>query len=280
MKTKIARALSLAVLSTLILLTGVISAHAAVVVEDVSVGTTSGGSSITIIAHQASGSDRFMLVGVSLNNDSYETVTGITFNGIPLTLVGTEAKSDDARVEIWSLVNPDLGNHDVEITFSEAIYRQAIAGVVTFSGVDQTSPLGTFASAKADGTLASVDVPSATDELVFGIVAAETPSGLTVGSGQTEHWNVVAGGGKTEGAGSTEAGAATVTTSWALGSSDHWAVAGVSIRPSSGVTSLSVAITSPTSAATYSTDTGTLTLGGVASGPKTITQVTWSNDRG
>nr|NIO08774.1 hypothetical protein [Deltaproteobacteria bacterium]NIS70884.1 hypothetical protein [Pseudomonadota bacterium] len=168
MKTKIARALSLAILSTLIFLTGVISAHAAVVLEDVSVGTTEGGSTITIIDHQATGSDRLMLVGVSFNNDSYETITGITFNGVPLTLVGTEANSDDARVEIWSLVNPDLGNHDVEITFNAALYRQAIAGVVTFSGVDQTSPLGTFASAEADGNLASVDVPSATDELVFG----------------------------------------------------------------------------------------------------------------
>nr|NIS83580.1 hypothetical protein [Anaerolineales bacterium] len=56
--------------------------------------------------------------------------------------------------------------------------------------------------------------------------------------------------------------------------------AGVSIRPSSGVTSLSVAITSPTSDATYSTDTGTLTLGGVASGPKSIAEVRWSNDQG
>ncbi|MBW2059146.1 MAG: hypothetical protein JRJ26_16790 [Deltaproteobacteria bacterium] len=171
------------------------AARGAIAVDNVSTGTTDGGSTITI-SHQASGSDRLMLVGVSFNNDSYETVAGITYNGVPLSFVGEDQRDDDARVEIWMLVGPDLGTHDVEVTFNTALYRQAIAGVVTFTGVDQTSPLGTFASEHGDGSTASVDVPSATGELVFGIVAAETPSGLTAGSGQTEHWNLSMGGGR------------------------------------------------------------------------------------
>jgi len=262
-------------------LTGAQSAYAAVTIDNVSTAVMSGAATMTITHQTGIGtSDRLMLVGVSLNNDEYEEVTGVTYNGIPLTFVGEEHNSDDARVEIWSLVAPSLGTKDVEITFNRQVYRQAIAGVITFKGVDQTSPLGTFASEEADGTVASVNVPSATGELVFGIVAAETPSGLTVGAGQTEQWYVIAGSGRTEGAGCTEPGAATVPISWELYSSDHWAVAGVSIRPSSGVTSLSVAITSPTSDPNYSTDTGTITLGGVASGPKTLQEVTWNNDRG
>jgi prepilin-type N-terminal cleavage/methylation domain-containing protein len=199
-------------------------------VSAVTTGTTDGGSSITI-SHTTSGSDRLMLVGVSMVNDGLETVTGVTWNGTEnLTLVGTEANADDARVEIWKLVAPSTGTYNVVITFNEALNAQAIGGVMTFTGVDQTTPLGPFASAEADGTLASVDVSSATDELVFGVVAAETPSGFTEGPGQSEHWYQSVGSGRTEGAGSTEAGAATVTTSWTLGSSDHWAIGGVSIK--------------------------------------------------
>ena len=64
----------------------------------------------------------------------------------------------------------------------------------------------------------------------FAVVASETSNGLTAGAGQTEHWFYSVDGGDTEGAGSTEAGAATVSTSWALGTSDHWAIGGVSLR--------------------------------------------------
>ncbi|UCG63843.1 MAG: metallophosphoesterase, partial [Deltaproteobacteria bacterium] len=57
-----------------------------VIVDAVSSGTTSG-SSLTI-SHTTSGSDRLMLVGVSINNDNLETVSSITYNGVPLTRVG------------------------------------------------------------------------------------------------------------------------------------------------------------------------------------------------
>ncbi|MBW2058654.1 MAG: hypothetical protein JRJ26_14260, partial [Deltaproteobacteria bacterium] len=279
MKRRVGLLASLIIGVFFILIAAPHAAHGAIAVDNVSTGTTDRGSTITI-SHETSGSDRLMLVGVSFNNDSYETVAGITYNGVPLSFVGEDHRDDDARVEIWMLVGPDLGTHDVKVTFNRALYRQAIAGVVTFTGVDQNGPLRTFASEYGDGSTASVGVPSATGELVFGIVAAEWPSGLTAGSGQTERWNLSMGGGRTGGAGSTEPGASTVTTSWTLGSSDHWAVAGISVKPSSGATPLSVSITSPTSGPTYSTTGGVISLGGTAGDDVGVVEVTWSNDRG
>jgi type II secretory pathway pseudopilin PulG len=202
-----------------------------VTVDAVSTDTTSGGSGMTIPHTTGSGSDRLMLVGVSMNNDGYETVTGITYNGAALTLVGTEATTDDARVEIWSLVAPSTGTHNVVITFSAALEQEAHAGVMTFAGVDQTAPLGTFVSDHHDGsTPATVDIPSASGELVFGVAASEYEA-LTASSGQNERWNLSIS--STYGAGGTAAGAApTVTMSWDLGSANHWAMGGVSIKPS------------------------------------------------
>ena len=49
------------------------------------------------------------------------------------------------------------------------------------------------------------------------------------GSGQTEHWDLKQNEDNADG--STEAGAASVTTSWTWSGSDDWAVGGISIKP-------------------------------------------------
>jgi hypothetical protein len=201
------------------------------------------------ISHTTSGVDRLMLVGISINNDDFETVSSVTYNSLPLTLVGSAAEADDSRVEIWSMVAPPIGTYDVVITFSAQLSRHAIAGVMTFTGVNQSTPLGTFTSASGTSVgPATVDVSSATNELVFDTVACELCGSFTVGAGQTQQWNRVADVGGIEGAASTEPGAATVTMSWTLGggNSNHWAIGAVPIRPSGG---------SPPAADTTSDDT-------------------------
>ena len=204
-------------------------------VDNASSGTTAS-SSITISHTTGSGSDRLMLVGVSINNDGYESVSSVTWKGTEnLTRVGYLANSDDARVEIWRLIAPSTGTGNVVVTFSADLSREAVVGVVTFTGVDQDTPLGTFASASGNSSSpATVNVPSEEGELVFGVVSAEYNS-VTTGPGQTERWNRnISGDGSTNGAGSTEAGAApTVQTSWTINPDyNHWVVGGVSIKPS------------------------------------------------
>jgi hypothetical protein len=177
-----------------------------------------------------------MLVGVSINPDGSETVSSVTWKGTEtLTRVGQVTNSNDARVEIWMLVAPSTGAGNVVVTFSAALSREAIVGVVTFTGVNQATPLGAFASATGNSSSpATVNVPSATGELVFGVVAAEYEA-VTTDPSQTQRWNISIPDvdGSTNGAGSTEAGAGpSVTTSWTLNPSyNHWAVGGVSIRP-------------------------------------------------
>src|SRR2546428_6634353 len=50
--------------------------------------------------------------------------------------------------------------------------------------------------------------------------------------------------------------------------------------PPPDTTPPTVAITSPTAGATYTTNTTPLTVGGVASDNMGVSQVTWANDRG
>jgi hypothetical protein len=212
------------------------SGGSAPAVDAVSNGRTPPRTSLTI-GHTTSGSNRLMLVGVSIHNYAGETVGGITYNGVPLTLVGSRANATDARVEIWRLIAPATGTHDVVITFSSELSSHARAGVVTFSGVNQTTPLGAFASAVGSTSPATVNVASAANELVFDTVGCESqsdPFSLTVGAGQTQRWSsVVMGYDRFLTGGSTEPGAATVTMSWTIvpASSVPWAIGAVPVRP-------------------------------------------------
>ncbi|MCG6916825.1 MAG: prepilin-type N-terminal cleavage/methylation domain-containing protein [Deltaproteobacteria bacterium] len=202
-------------------------------VDSVSSGATptATDSSLTISHTTGNGDDRLMLVGVSLQNGDYEYVTGVTYNSTPLALVGAEARDDDSRIEIWKLVSPESGTHDVVITFNETLSNGATAGVITFTGVDPSTPHGTFTSNNGDSSAASINVPSANGELVFAVAVAEDQAGpLTTGAGQDERWSIGADGYDSAGAGSTEAGAANVSMSWTVNTSQDWVVGAVSLR--------------------------------------------------
>jgi len=207
-------------------------------------GTPSTGTAVSpatsmTISHtiSASATDRLMLVGVSIANGNDEVVDSITYNGVALDFVGaiynTLSGGNDARVEIWSLVAPSTGTHDVFIQFTAQLSEEAVAGVMTFTGVDQSDPLGPFGSNENDGNTATVNVTSDANELVFGVVSSEYGE-ITTDPGQTEEWNIGVAS-HSYGAGSTKAGASSVTLTWTLSSSSsHWAAAGVSIKPASG----------------------------------------------
>lgn len=201
-----------------------------VTVDATSTGTTTG-SSLTISHTTTSAADRLMLVGISIGEDSPPSVTSVTYNGTSLTSEGSVQSADGGTVEIFSLVAPTAGTHNVVVTLSGN--GDAIAGVMTFAGVDQVSPLGTFASDSGDASSGSVAVSSAAGELVFGVVTVnDLDRNLVPGGGQTERWDLFAGF-ESNGGGSTEAGAPSVDLSWSWGSTTGWAIGGISIKPTS-----------------------------------------------
>jgi hypothetical protein len=208
---------------------------------------TSGATGITIPNFTVAGSERLMLVGVSINNDDYdpnppgEIVDSITWNNgtEDLEIVDfkvTTSEGDDGRIEIWKLVAPSTGTHNVVITFNRAITQEAIAGVMSFTGVDLDDPLGTFASNADDDTTEATlnNIPSASGEIVFGVICTEYDD-LTANSGQAEHWNEFFSSTGAAG-GTVVATSSTVDMSWDLledaTPSNHWVMGGISIKPS------------------------------------------------
>jgi uncharacterized repeat protein (TIGR01451 family) len=198
-------------------------------------------SGVSVNHTTGTGSNRLMLVGLNFEDDNTQAFTISSVRWVVgastqnLSLVTSASAAVEARSQIWSLAAPVSGSGQVQVLVNSGTADGdcIIAGVMTFSGVDQTTPLGTAANAIGASTTATVNVASAAGQLVFDTASADDARGFTVGAAQTSRWNFSAGGpadGIT-GAASTEAGAPSVTMSWTLGSSDDWAICAVPIRP-------------------------------------------------
>ena len=98
-----------------------------------------------------------------------------------------------------------------------------VAAAMSFTEVDQDSPLGTEVTSGSGSStgevLASIDIPSAPGELLVSALTAHLFPTATPDAEQIEHWNATGPGGSfrnIRGAGATKFGAASVNMSWTL----------------------------------------------------------------
>jgi uncharacterized repeat protein (TIGR01451 family) len=189
------------------------------------------------------GVNRLMLVGVSMNVTNAPTtgVVGVTYDGVALSFVGAHNDAGGTRrVEIWYLLAPPTGNHAVLVSVNIPVAQTVgvVAGVTTFTGTDQTAPLGTFVSADgAAGAYSELDVPGVVNGMVMDAVATGGDQTITVGLGtQAEQWNLASGGTSppdVSGWGSARSGAPSVPMSETFSGTSNWSDGGVGINPSS-----------------------------------------------
>ncbi|WP_367392859.1 DNRLRE domain-containing protein [Lewinella sp. LCG006] len=225
----------------------IVSGNQTVQVESVSSTSEDDGNSTTTLSHTVTASSsRLLLVGVSLRRDKAEAmVTGVTYGGSPMTQVGQTINGNEGTVAIYRMINPPVGTFDVIANYNNNANRGVVLGAISFSGVDQTTPLGTYVGNTGDSGTASVTASSASGQLVFDVVCWKNPGTLVSGAGQTQRWNVDSPS-EIEGGASTEPGAGSVTMSWTAGS-DRWAIGAVPIRPASITPNLTETFTqSPT----------------------------------
>ncbi len=215
--------------------TGILSSTPPAVVLDATTTNFSAnpGSTTFSVSHTTgTGANRLMLVGISQKN---KLVSSVTYGGTPLTLVGEEIDNGNARMHLYSLINPPSGTANVVVNLSANPDKGIIVGVTTFSGVDQATPLGNFAGTQSGGGNPSVNVSSAVGELVYDVVSIRNAS-LIIGAGQTQRWKIDSGG-EMYGGGGTETGAASTTMSWSSSDDEtDWAIGAVSIKPASAIT--------------------------------------------
>ncbi|MDD5706397.1 MAG: SdrD B-like domain-containing protein, partial [Kiritimatiellae bacterium] len=181
----------------------------------------------------STGQNRVLMVGISYRNRDSETVTSVTYGGQTMTEVGTAqvaSRPSDGRIYIFSLVNPPTGANSLRVNWNSALNYAAVVGAVTYAGVDQTTPTGSFASSSATFGTPAVNVGSASSQLLFGVCGGRTTSDYAVTDGGTQLWSARPYSRYTSGSGQSKAGATSVSLTWS-GSSAAWVAGGVALRP-------------------------------------------------
>lgn len=180
-------------------------------------------------SHTCTGSDLLLVVLIPRYRTGGSTITAVSYNGVALTQAAASANDgQDDQVDIWYLKNPATGAHTVALTCSGITGR---IGATSFTGVDQTTPVGTGVTNTGNSTTPTVDASSTTGEVVVGAMASDAsvaglPSG---GAGQTPvDWASTADFEAT--ASSHEAGSTTTTHSYTINSRE-WAIAALPIKP-------------------------------------------------
>jgi uncharacterized repeat protein (TIGR01451 family) len=239
-------------LSCLLLFATSLSAQVAVDSSTSNFATLTGtGSSSLTIAHTTAGTNRLMLVGVSMNVTNAPTtgVVGVTWNGTPLNFLGAHNDAGNTRrVEMWSLLAPATGAFNVVVTVNipSAVQIGVVAGVTTFSGVDQTVPMGTFISADgATATNSQLDVPSVINGMILDTLAIGGNRTVTIPGPQVSQWNANSGGTTNpdvRATGTSRTGAPSVPISETFSGTSNWSLGAVSINPSTADIAVSTSV--------------------------------------
>ena len=173
------------------------------------------------------GSNRLLLVNVSVRNNASQKVSSVTYAGKSLTQVGYVANSSYVRAELWRLVNPPTGTSDVVVNLYAA--ANAVCSATSWSGVNQSTPLGSKVTTTGNSTSPYKAVTSATNDVVYDALAALTDVTATAGAGQTERVNQAVPV-TVRAASASAPGASSVTMSYTLASAQPWAILAVPIK--------------------------------------------------
>lgn len=113
--------------------------------------TSSGGYSNSLtVSHTVAGSDRLLLVGIHCRTATAD-VTGVTYGGVAMTLVGTNENTSVVGMQWYRLIAPAVGTANVVVSLAN--YRLFSVVIYSLTGVDQTTPIeaSDFSIANLDG---------------------------------------------------------------------------------------------------------------------------------
>jgi hypothetical protein len=128
-------------------------------------GSVTPGTSLTF-SHTCSGDNRLLLVFIKRSG----AITSVTYNSDLMSVVASAPfNSDYGDLDIYGLLNPDTGTHDVVINLNNNYYCQAVSA--SYTGVKQTGlPNASDGSVQGTAGVSLTDsvTPTLTDCWVMG----------------------------------------------------------------------------------------------------------------
>lgn len=169
----------------------------------------------TSFNHTISGSDTVLYVGIAIDAQSDFDPT-CTYNSVGLTTIGfvDGASGSTNNTDVLRLVAPTTGTNTLACDGMDAGTSDVIIAS-SYHSVNQSTPDDTAVTSGGAQTSETDDVTCEVGDLVVDYMNVNGNLALTAGAGQTERYQFSAGAGTTKLGTSEEAGASTVTMSWA-----------------------------------------------------------------
>lgn len=162
-------------------------------------------------------------ITVTWRANTGQTISGVTFNSVSCTQIGSTVTASGGSNARFRLVAPDQTTANVVPTFSAAPGNYQITCNV-LSGVDQTTPVGDTDS--AIGTAVATSTPTVTaavgDLVIDSLMIRGGPTGITENGGQTA-LSAQEAASSVYHRTSSEAGAASVDMGWTWTTSSSFA---------------------------------------------------------
>jgi len=217
-------------------------------------GTNSAGATSIGWSHTVGAGANFLNVGCTTGSATIKSISTVVFGAASLsnTVNAVAATKNDTapntNANIWYLKAPTPSTNTITVTPNASC--ELTGGSESWNGVDQSS---TFNAASpqfgfvSSGSNPSLVVTSAVGEQVIDCVSYNEGGAIgtiTEGAGQTKAYALDNGAGTSAGSMSDEAGAASVTMSWTIGTPGSIVTGGhvgISIKPAatSAVTTIS-----------------------------------------
>ncbi len=207
----------------------------AIAYDAVSSGTITAGNTTATFSHTVTGSNTIGHVSVAQQNDaSGNRVTGITWNGVAMSLVAVNVNSDNDAIYMWELVAPTTGNIVVTRTGTT---NSGWCNSISHTGAKQTSQPDASNTKEEVDTALDINLTTTADNC-WAILTAFNPEGaaITASTNSTERSAVTSFAKLFDNnANITPAGSYTMTVTRSGGASQFHGVM-VSIAPSIATT--------------------------------------------
>lgn len=208
-------------------------------------GEASGaGTSFSYAHNVGTGTNKILIVGVAFEAGTLDNVSGVTYNGVAMTKIGTGVRVGTTfflEATLWYLTDDNLpddnANHDVIVSYPTHTDTAIESGAVSLYNAKQAAPTDLGGSGYNDATNpVTKEYTTTADNMIVVDVVGCGNLGSYTATGQTERWDDSVGTSGNTGAGGTRAlaSAGTYTNSWTYSSTVNrqaMYVAGVETAP-------------------------------------------------
>lgn len=154
-------------------------------------GRSSTGASYTYTGPSISGTNTYLIVAnIQDGNGNIVGPTGMTYDGTQMTEIANNITYYDGVLSVFGIANPATGK-TIGINFGVSV-GNCFSLAIYYTGVNQTTPFRTAATAYGASTPATVNVTnSATNDLIVGFFStvnstfADSFTEARIGAGQT-----------------------------------------------------------------------------------------------